>query len=85
MARHAVERGGGHPALLDTLAAAQANAGDYVAACKTAAQALALLPASEEATSELRQNIARRLECYQQNTPWREDAFVRLLKDRYAR
>ena len=68
-----------HPVLLDTLAAAQANAGDFAAAGQTVQAALAVLaaPASAEQV-ELARHLAARLRLYRNNEPYREDSFRRL-------
>lgn len=62
---------------LDTLAAAQANAGDFQAAAASMEQALSLLAAKpDEATaSRLRERFLARLALYQGARPYREDAF----------
>ena len=44
IARRAADLSPGSPRILDTLAAAQANAGDFPAAMATASRALALVP-----------------------------------------
>ena len=70
---------GPHPVLLDTLAAAQANAGDFTAAGQTVQAALAALgPASSPEQAALARNLAARLQLYRNNEPYREDAFRRL-------
>jgi tetratricopeptide (TPR) repeat protein len=53
------------PRLLDVLAVAQAAMGDFAAAKKTAADALAL----SDGIPELKQQLAERLRLYQQNRP----------------
>ena len=63
-----------HPALLDTMAAACANAGDCASATRLATQALDALPPD----SPLALLIAKRLELYRQNLPYREIGFDRL-------
>lgn len=68
-----------HPGLLDTLAAAQANAGDFESAIRTMQQALALFP--PDASPELllfKERLVNRLSLYEQRRPFREDAFVRM-------
>ena len=68
-----------HPGILDTLAAAQANAGDFAAAAETAWAALALLPDSPSPQdAEVRRNIESRLKQYEDGKPHRENAFLRL-------
>ena len=57
-----------HPVILDTLAAAQANAGDFPSAAATARQAISLLPPDDP----LAQKIQSRLSLYLQNTPFRD-------------
>lgn len=66
-----------HPVLLDTLAAAQANAGEYESAVHTLRQALELIPASPD-TAKLRSSIHSRLELYLNQKPYREEAASRL-------
>jgi tetratricopeptide (TPR) repeat protein len=68
---------GPHPALLDTLAAAQANAGDFDAAAQTIRQALELVP-NIPATDTFRRNLQTRLKLYQNKIPYREEAADRL-------
>ncbi|MGI6599177.1 MAG: hypothetical protein ACOX3F_05670 [Kiritimatiellia bacterium] len=68
---------GPHPALLDTLAAAQANAGDFDAAAQTIRQALELVP-DIPATDTFRRNLQTRLKLYQNKIPYREEAADRL-------
>jgi len=68
-----------NPGILDTLAAAQANAGDYESARLTMREALALFP--PDATSNqllLKERLASRLALYEQRRPYREDAFTRM-------
>jgi len=68
-----------HPGILDTLAAAHANAGDYESARRTIREALALFP--PDATSNqllLKARLASRLALYEQQQPYREDAFTRM-------
>ena len=67
-----------NPAALDTLAAAQANAGDFVAAARTIRQALNLLPDSKDShVVRFRELLCTRLALYEQNLPYREKAFSR--------
>ena len=61
------------PVLLDTLAAAQANASDFAAAIQTARQALALVPENPP-NAAFRQNLRARIELYQRQRPYREKA-----------
>jgi tetratricopeptide (TPR) repeat protein len=68
-----------HPGIFDTLAAAQANAGDFEAAVQTMQEALALFPPSMDAELILfKERLAYRLALYEQKRPYREDAFIRL-------
>ncbi len=68
-----------HPVVLDTLAAAQANAGDFAAAVETAQTALAAIPPpATPQEAEGRRNIEFRLQEYRNQKPHREDAFRRL-------
>ncbi len=59
-----------HPAYLDTLAAAEAEAGRFEDAARCARQAADLLPADASAT--LRDEIRVREERYRHGQPWRE-------------
>jgi len=70
-----------NPAVLDTLAAAQARAGRFDEASATAREALALLadiPASP-GRDRLEANLRARLALYRDNRPYSEDAFSRWL------
>ena len=69
---------GPHPVLLDTLAAAQANAGDCSAAVQTVQAALAARAPSSPEQAELARHLEARLRTYRNNEPCREDAFRRL-------
>ena len=64
-----------HPGILDTLAAAQANAGDFDAARQTVAAALAQVTDSR---NPFRQRLLDRQALYETDRPWRESAFERL-------
>lgn len=78
MAERACSLGGKSAVLLDTLAVAQANAGDFAAAAETAERAVRL--AEEEGLAEeARRGMARRLEGYRRGEAYREDAGRRLL------
>ena len=66
-----------HPVVLDTLAAAQANCGDFDAASQTAQQALALIPDTPQ-QAEFRQRIQARIALYRRQQPYREEAAPRL-------
>ncbi len=85
VARRALERGGQHPILLDTLGAALANAGDFGGALETSELALALLEQSQPEQGDLHRKIQSRMQGYAKGQPWREDAFSRLWMDRYVR
>jgi len=68
-----------HPGILDTLAAAQASAGDFEAAVLTLKNALALFPASPGPDLvQFRERLAARLALYEQQRPYREEAFTRM-------
>lgn len=69
---------------LDTLAAAQANAGDFTAAVQTLQQALASLPA-DAGLDPLRARLQHRRHLYQQQQPYREDAFARLMAAQFGK
>lgn len=74
-----------HPGILDTLAAAQANAGDFDSAIQTLQKALALLPSSDQPElRQFRERMASRLALYEQRCPYREDAFSRLYASSYG-
>ena len=71
LARHAANLAvAPHPGILDTLAAAQAANGDFATARETARQALDLARANGD--KAMAEDIARRLEQYRQEHPWRE-------------
>ena len=61
-----------HPSLLDTLAAAQAAAGDFEAARQTIRDAFAHLESTGPGDSVVRNKLAARLDFYRQGKPWRE-------------
>ena len=63
-----------HPGILDTVAAACANAGDFDSAVRLASRALDALPPG----SPLAERIAAHLELYRQNLPYREHGFDRI-------
>ena len=68
-----------NPGILDTLAAAQANAGNYESARRTTQEALALFPPDADLNQLLlKERLASRLALYEQNQPYREDAFTRM-------
>lgn len=68
-----------HPGILDTLAAAQANAGDFASASRTLREALALIPAvAPPDLVAFRERLSARLALYERSEPYREDAFTRL-------
>jgi len=72
---------GPHPALLDTLAAAQANAREFDAAAQTIRQAIELVPDSPVNT-DFRRNLQARLALYLNQKPYREEAAARLWSSR---
>lgn len=75
-----------NPGALDTLAAAQANAGDFLAASQTLQQALALLPDTERSpVGEFRALLMKRLDLYRRRQPYREEAFSRLMAAEFGR
>jgi len=68
-----------NPGILDTLAVAQANAGDFLAARQTLESALALFPDERDPQLQLfMDRLATRLALYQHERPYREDAFTRM-------
>jgi tetratricopeptide (TPR) repeat protein len=73
LAQRAVEAAGGKdPAILDTLAAALAEAGRFPEAIETTRQALAL--ATEQNAQPLAEEIKARMSLYESRTPFREAA-----------
>ena len=74
LAQRATQNAGNasNPAILDTLAAAQAATGDFASAIKTAEQALTL--AKEAKNEHLIKALTRRLKIYLQSRPYREIA-----------
>lgn len=68
IARRAADLAPDHPVILDTLAAAQANAGDFPAAAATASRALALSAPDPKLSAKIRSHLA----LYRQNRPYRE-------------
>ena len=71
LARHALELvGEDHPTLLDTLAAAHANAGQWTEAVRWAETARRL--AQAQGLSHLADRLDERLAAYRQGKPWRE-------------
>jgi tetratricopeptide (TPR) repeat protein len=72
LAQRAVELSGGRdPALLDTLAAAYAEAGRFPEATRTARRALDL--AKQQRDSQLAQALSSRIALYEAGTPFREN------------
>ena len=68
-----------HPGILDTLAAAQANADDFSSAVRTMETALAQFPAQmDEELAAFHGRLASRLTLYQQQQPYREAALERM-------
>ena len=68
-----------HPGLLDTLAAAQANANDFESAVRTMQQALSLFPPNPAPELlQFKERLASRLALYEHHRPYREDAFGRM-------
>jgi len=75
-----------NPGALDTLAAAQANAGDFEAASETIRQAIHLI--SDTANPEIAQwkeRLQARMALYRNHRPYREDAFSRLLAAQFGK
>jgi tetratricopeptide (TPR) repeat protein len=64
------------PILLDTLAVAHANAGDFETAIQTTRQALALIP-DNPSNDVFRRNLQSRIELYRKHEPYREEATTR--------
>ncbi|NCD21902.1 MAG: hypothetical protein EOL90_03045 [Spartobacteria bacterium] len=75
-----------NPGALDTLAAAQANAGDFGAAGETIRQAIQLIssPANPE-IAQWKERLQARMALYRNHCPYREDAFSRLLAAQFGK
>ncbi len=65
-----------HPGILDTLAVAQANAGDFDAALRSVQRALDQVP--DDPADPFRRNLLFRQSLFRARTPYREKAFDRL-------
>lgn len=75
-----------NPGALDTLAAAQANAGDFAGAVQTLQSALDLLAdSSEPHIVALRERLLARQTLYRQQKPYREEAFSRLMASQFGK
>ena len=75
LALKAVELGGEtNPTLLNTLAAAYANAGDYASALSVAETARRL--AQEQGMNNLARRLEKRIRIYRKGQPWREKLFM---------
>jgi len=71
-ARGLIQRtGGSNPQVLDALAAAQAEAGDFAAAARTAARALAAARA-DDGMKKLAEAVEKRLELYRGSKPYHQ-------------
>ena len=71
LARQAMKQSGGkEPSLLDTLAAAYAEAGQYAEAVRTAREALQM--ATQQKNQRLAESLRGRLKLYEQGKPWRD-------------
>lgn len=80
MARQALAAAPGHPLILDTVAVALANAGDFEAALATAQQAADLLGSSTDpGAPNLLRGVEQRMALYRAGQPFREDSAGRLL------
>lgn len=78
LAQKACALGGqAQPFFLDTLAVAQANAGDFQTAIQTTKQALELAP-DTPANEAFRQSLRARLKLYEDQKPYREEASAHL-------
>lgn len=64
-----------HPGILDTVAAAQANAGDFESALSTLGKVLAQIP---DPANPFRRRVLARQSLYLSRVPYRENAFERL-------
>lgn len=69
IAQRAVDLAPGHPVLLDTLAAAQANASDFPAAVETAQRALDLAASDPDLSAKIRSHLGN----YLQSRPFRTE------------
>ena len=69
IAQRAVDLAPGHPVLLDTLAAAQANASDFPAAVETAQRALGLAASDPDLAAKIRSRLGN----YLQSRPFRTE------------
>lgn len=75
-----------NPGALDTLAAAQANAGDFPAAGQTVQAALDLLPdEADPRTAAFRARLLARQILFRQRQPYREAAFSRLMAAQFGK
>jgi len=75
-----------NPGALDTLAAAQANAGDFPSAIQTIQEAIDLLPDRDDPhVAEFRKRLMSRLTLYRQQKPHREEAFSRLMAAQFGK
>lgn len=74
-----------HPGVWDTLAAAQANAGDFIVAVHSIQRALELTPDIDDARAiAFRDRLQHRLDLYRKGEPYREDAFARLMAAQFG-
>ncbi|MDR0994131.1 MAG: hypothetical protein LBN38_06180 [Verrucomicrobiota bacterium] len=75
-----------NPGILDTLAAAQANAGDFEAAMRTLETAIRLFPENPTVNQRaFKERLYERAALYRQGRPYREDAFNRLYAITYGK
>ncbi|MDR0994130.1 MAG: hypothetical protein LBN38_06175 [Verrucomicrobiota bacterium] len=72
--------------ILDTMAAAHANAGDFTSAIRTLEFAISLFPDSHEVleTDAFKCRLLSRLKTYQHHQPYRENAFARLWSSQFV-
>ena len=75
-----------NPGALDTLAAAQANAGDFADAVQTLQQALDLLASDSSSQAlALHERLLARQALYRRGEPYREEAFSRLMATQFGK
>ncbi|HNR94830.1 MAG TPA: hypothetical protein PKK36_09530 [Kiritimatiellia bacterium] len=80
MVNKALEASPGHPVILDTLSVAQANAGDFDAALRTAEKVAAFLKSSTATDApQMLRKVEKRIALYRERKPFREYSATRLL------
>lgn len=80
MVRQALSGSPDHPVILDTLAVAQANAGDFSGALQTAERLSLVLRLSSATDAPIMlRGVQKRIALYREHKPYRESASIRLL------